>query len=186
MSSQCNDFADTQPIDSVRPGSPIFVFPRILFLFLVVLLVPSGLRCQEDIPLEQKIAGLAQTFGGRLGIKQRIMVTIAPANTHLVSVESVKKGQGVYRVEFDGAFLRSLNERDLSAAVAHEIGHIWIFTHFPYLQTESLANRQALKLVPRSDLERVYRKVWKWKGKNGNLAEVMEPGDEADTAHDSK
>ena len=32
----------------------------------------------------------------------------------------------------------------------HELGHVWIFTHHPYLQTEQLANRIAMRLVSRT------------------------------------
>ena len=44
--------------------------------------------------------------------------------------------------------------------VAHELGHVWIFTHHPYLQTEAGANQIAERLVARQTLERVYAKVW--------------------------
>ena len=71
--------------------------------------------------------------------------------------------------------MRTLDHDDLTAAVAHEMGHIWIFTHFPYLQTESLANRLALKVVSRSDLQAIYAKIWRWKGEKGNLEKVLEP-----------
>jgi len=60
----------------------------------------------------------------------------------------------------------------LSASIAHELGHVWIFTHHPYLQTELLANQIALKVVTREELERVYEKVWKDKGK-GDLKDFL-------------
>ncbi len=153
---------------------------------LLLIFIPARLWSQEDTPAERKIEEMARRFGGRLGIKQHVVVRIASGNTRLASVENVQKDHGTYRIQFDDAFLRTLDDRDLNAAVAHEMGHVWIYTHFPFLQTESLANRQALKLVPRSDLERVYRKVWKWRGKSGNLAEVMDPAEPTDTTHEGK
>lgn len=53
-----------------------------------------------------------------------------------------------------------LNEDELRAAVAHELGHVWIFSHHPYLHTERLANEIAMRVVSRESLERVYEKLW--------------------------
>ncbi|MCI0721982.1 MAG: hypothetical protein L0338_23875, partial [Acidobacteria bacterium] len=61
---------------------------------------------------------------------------------------------------------------ELSASIAHELGHVWIFTHHPYLQTELLANQIALRVVAREDLEKTYEKVWKDKGK-GDIKEFL-------------
>ena len=44
--------------------------------------------------------------------------------------------------------------------VAHELGHVWIYTHHPYLQTEQLANQIAMRVVSRESLDSVYGKVW--------------------------
>ena len=115
----------------------------------------------------KKIERLVQQFSDRLGITQNIRVSIEPGNVRLASAESTPGENNKYRMSFNEDFLRNLNEAELGAAVAHEMGHVWIYTHFPYLQTESLANRQALKLVPREALERVYQKVRKWNGVEG-------------------
>jgi predicted Zn-dependent protease len=65
-----------------------------------------------------------------------------------------------------------LDDNELSASIAHELGHVWIFTHHPYLQTELLANQIALKVVTRENLEKIYEKVWKDRGK-GDLREFL-------------
>jgi len=59
------------------------------------------------------------------------------------------------------------------AAIAHELGHVWIFTHHPFLQTEVLANQIAQRLVPRSSLVQVYEKVWKRQGTEGDLSRFV-------------
>jgi len=64
-------------------------------------------------------------------------------------------------------FSRSTVDSELSASIGHELGHVWIFTHHPYLQTELLANQVALRVVSRENSERIYEKVWKDKGKRG-------------------
>jgi len=127
----------------------------------------------EKAQLQGRIQYLIRNFREKLGIEPCIHVSIVSDNEHLASAEREVTEPSAYRISFEVGFLRSLDDRELSAAVAHEMGHIWIYTHFPFLQTEALANRQALKLVPRRDLSRVYEKVWKWKGEKGNLAAVM-------------
>jgi hypothetical protein len=52
------------------------------------------------------------------------------------------------------------------------MGHVWIFTHHPYLQTEQLANRIAMRLVSRENLQQVYEKVWK-NGAKGDLGRFL-------------
>jgi Zn-dependent peptidase ImmA (M78 family) len=61
----------------------------------------------------------------------------------------------------------------LKSTVAHELGHVWIFTHHPYLQTESLANQIAERVVSRESLVQVYEKVWKALGTKGDLARFV-------------
>ena len=45
----------------------------------------------------------------------------------------------------DAAFLDTLTDDEVEAEVAHELGHVWIFTHHAYLQTEGLANQIAMR-----------------------------------------
>ncbi len=147
-----------------------------------MLLIPfcqSFSRAESQTEIESRVRLAIQEFSRRLGITKRIGFSIVPENSHLVSVEHEKGGADGYRISCSEAFLRNLNEREMMAAIAHELGHVWIYTHFPFLQTESLANRQALRLVSRSDLESVYRKVWEWNGRKVSLAEVLKPVEEA-------
>ena len=48
--------------------------------------------------------------------------------------------------------------------MAHELGHVWVFTHHPYLQTEKLANQIAMRVVTRDSLVNVYHKLWEHGG----------------------
>ena len=63
-----------------------------------------------------------------------------------------------------------MSDDELAAVIAHELGHVWIFTHHPYLQTEELANQIALRVVTRISLDSVYQKVWAHTGAKGTLA----------------
>jgi hypothetical protein len=96
------------------------------------------------------------------------------ANDRMVSVERVGN-LGVFVMCFDEQFLAELDNDELKAAIAHELGHIWIFSHHPYLQTEALANEIALKVVTRENLEKVYKKLWTHLGTAGNLDDLLGP-----------
>ncbi len=125
--------------------------------------------------LKQEIETLIHDFSARLGISQRVEVEIVPENPRLVSVAFVPGRRDLFRMSFEEGFLRSLHDVELRAAVAHEMGHIWIYTHFPFLQTEVLANQQALKLVAREELARAYAKMWAHNGEHGSLTDVLGP-----------
>jgi predicted Zn-dependent protease len=73
------------------------------------------------------------------------------------------------------AFLAALSDEELSAVVAHELGHVWVSTHHPYLQTERLANTIAMRVVSRDSLERVYEKMWARDGRKGDLLAFLGP-----------
>ena len=151
---------------------------RFLWIGLLVLLPSFGtdLAHSADAGTRvEEIKQIVQSFAGQLGITQPVTVSVVPTNSRLASAERIPKGEEAFQISFEEAFLRTLDHEDLTAAVAHELGHIWIFTHFPFLQTEPLANRQALKLVSRNNLQAVYEKIWKWKGEKGNLERVLDP-----------
>ena len=108
----------------------------------------------------QRVQDVVDELRGRLSLTRGVVAAIVPVNPLMVSVHAPVESGGAYRVAFEGAFLDTLTDDELRAVVAHELGHVWIFTHHPYLQTEQLANKIALRVVPRHTLERVYGKVW--------------------------
>src|SRR5262249_34380684 len=64
-------------------------------------------------------------------------------------------------------FLLMLNDDELRAALAHELGHVWIYTHHPFLQTERLANVIGERVADRTAFEQVYSKLWAYEGTSG-------------------
>ena len=76
-------------------------------------------------------------------------------------------------MSFEESFIGTLNEDELRAVIAHELGHVWIFTHHPYLQTEALANNVAMRVVTRDSLERVYAKVRQHGGTTRDLSHYL-------------
>jgi hypothetical protein len=121
------------------------------------------------------IQELVNGLKSQLGIEGVVSAEIVTTNTLLVSVQRVEGDAGTFRMMFEERFLTSVDQDELKAIVAHELGHVWIFTHHPYLQTEQLANTVAMRAVPRASLQRVYSKVWERQGITGDLASFLGP-----------
>src|SRR5262249_18600428 len=66
-------------------------------------------------------------------------------------------------------FVRLLDDEELTAALAHELAHVWIYTHHPFLHTEVLANQIAMQVVPRDSLNQLYFKVRTFYGDRGTI-----------------
>ena len=135
-------------------------------LGLASLLIAAG-RASANEPAARATAAAAariqkiiDAIREDLGVTHPVSVELVAANPLKASVEPVKSAPGTYRLEIERAFLDELNDEELRAVVAHELGHVWIYTHHPYLQTEQLANKIALRVVSRETLEKVYGKVW--------------------------
>ncbi len=97
----------------------------------------------------------------QLAIPQTVTVKMVDSNPRLFSVAPAEHEHGTFLLCVEEDFAQALNEAELKAAVAHELGHVWIFTHFPFLQTEQLANDIAARVVSRDALTPLYQKVWK-------------------------
>ena len=127
---------------------------------------------------EQKLKAVIEEFRSRLGISERIVVSIVRSNELLVSVRPSPLQARTFIVRVDKHFLSSLSEEELRAAVAHELGHVWIFTHPPYIQSEPLANGKAVELVSLESLKRVYEKVWAYEGRQGTPEKIVNEAEE--------
>ena len=147
-------------------------FVALLCLPAMLISLGIGMNAHEP-PNTVALQDLVNDLKTELGIDAVVSAAIVPTNTLLVSVEPVDGRPGTFRMAFEERFLASIDQDELRAIVAHELGHVWIFTHHPYLQTERLANTVALRAVPRATLERVYSTVWEREGTNGDLARVL-------------
>jgi hypothetical protein len=150
---------------------------RSLFMWCLPAIV-IGLTVPIDAGEPPSAVALQKLVNGlraELGIDAVVFAAIVPTNTLLVSVEPIQGRPGTFQMAFEDRFLRSLEQDELKAIVAHELGHVWIFTHHPYLQTERLANTVAMRAVPRASLERVYTKVWDNQGRMGDMVRFLGP-----------
>ncbi len=108
-----------------------------------------------------RIQHLVDDLKTRLDISQIVTVAIVTENPRLLSVERAADHADGFALSVERDFVDVLNEAEMTAAVAHELGHVWIFTHFPFLQTEELANDIAARVVSRDSFAPLYEKVWK-------------------------
>ena len=111
----------------------------------------------------------------RLEILERVHVTVVDHNPLVMSVETLGGRSGPFVITVDRHFIHDLKYDELEASIAHELGHVWIYTHQPYLQTERLANDVAMRVINRAVFEPVYEKVWARTGVRGNLDEFIGP-----------
>lgn len=110
-----------------------------------------------------------------LSISEPVAVALVEANRRVMSVAAPSAENGPFQLSIDARFVHALTDDELSAALAHELGHVWVFTHHPYLQTERLANEVAMRVVTRDSLERLYSKVWAQEGLKGDLMNFLGP-----------
>ena len=118
-----------------------------------------------------RIQQIVDDLKGRLAIPQAVTVSIVESNPLMVSVGPVPGGN--FSLAFEAGFAERLSEDQLTAAVAHELGHVWIYTHFPFLQTEQLANEIAMRVVSRDSLVPVYTVMFERARVSGDLNEYL-------------
>ena len=152
----------------------------VLLLWLLPLRsgVPPTMSAMEPIAEKSTIVSLqdlTDDLRGRLHITERVHVTLVDHNPLVMSVETLAGRTGPFVISVDREFIQELNLPEVEAAIAHELGHVWIYTHAPYVQTERMANDVAMRVVNRSAFEPVYEKVWARTGIKGNLIEFIGP-----------
>jgi len=134
---------------------------------------------------ERQIQDSVEKLKIRMSIPDTVVVSIVDHNQLVVSVERAKNGASGFSLLLDRDFLGGLTTDEIEAVVAHELGHVWIFTHHPFLHTEELANQIAMQVVPQDTLAAVYDKVWKRVGRKGDLV-YLPPAAGASSAHQSR
>jgi Zn-dependent protease with chaperone function len=118
---------------------------------------------------EDRVQSIIDEMRGRLGLQPLVRAQPVSENSRVASVRRDSEQRNAFVISIQEDFLDSLTDEELSAVAAHELGHIWIFTHHPFLQTEELANEIALRAVSRAALDQLYDKLWKRTGQKGEL-----------------
>ena len=131
--------------------------------------VQGQVRWERFETLQSTVDGLRL----RLEILEPVRLSLVESNPLVMSVETLGTRSGPFVIKADQAFLDTLSPDEIEAAFAHELGHVWIYTHYPYRQSERLANDIALRVVSRSTLVPVYEKLWQRTGIKGDLAAII-------------
>jgi len=156
------------------------VAKRVAF-YLLLLLFPGHIAVtraagpERIIPNprdQQRIQEIVNEFMSKLNMAHKVAVAVVPKNPLMVSV-GYPDDSTTFLLSVEEDFIGELTQDELKAAIAHELGHVWIFTHHPFLQTEVQANQIAQRLVPRSSLVQVYEKVWRRQGTKGDLTRFV-------------
>jgi hypothetical protein len=139
----------------------------LILAFVFLLALPAS----EEVPgvtrrarrAEQLVAGLRVA----LSIPDEVQLAVVISHPLVFSAELEDKRNDRFLLSMELGFLEMLEEDELRAALAHELGHVWIFTHHPFLQTERLANEIGQRVVDRDSFERLYTKLWAYEGRAG-------------------
>ena len=133
----------------------------------------NGRVAAAPVTTAGRVQRITDDLRARLEILERVHVELVDNNPLVMSVETLAGRSGPFVIRADENFIEQLSEGELEAALAHELGHIWIYTHHPYIQSERLANDVAMRVVRRTVLEPLYEKVWRRIGIQGNLIEFI-------------
>lgn len=144
--------------------------------FLFTLSRPvAAASAEPSALLAERLQLVVDRLRVELGIPENVDVSIESQVPLVVSVEAPSDRGEPFRLAIEDGFLERLSAVELDAAVAHELGHVWVFTHHPYLQTEKLANQIAMRVVTRDSLVGVYYKLWEHGGTKGDLESFLGP-----------
>ena len=147
----------------------------LLLLWLLPLPLDASPAPVAEPSVTLALQDLTDDLRTRLHIDERVYVTLVDHHPLVMSVETLAGRTGPFVITVDRDFIYELSHDEVAAALAHELGHVWIYTHAPYVQTERLANDIAMRVVNRSAFEPVYEKVWARTGIKGNLIEFIGP-----------
>jgi hypothetical protein len=108
-----------------------------------------------------------------LAITSEIDLILVKYHPLVFSVQPEDSRKQRFRLSMEAGFFLILDDDELLGALAHEMGHVWIFTHHPFLQTELLANQIGQKVAPRRSFEKVYNKLWAYERTSGVAMEEL-------------
>jgi predicted Zn-dependent protease len=121
--------------------------------------------------VQVQVQRIVDDLKARLEIPHPVTVSIVERNPLMASVAPVSGGG--FSLSLEAGFADRLTEDELTAAIAHELGHVWIYTHFPFLQTEQLANEIAMRVVSRESLVPLYAQMFERVRVDGDLSHYL-------------
>lgn len=152
----------------VRGSSVRCLEPALIFVFVFALASPVAKDSPNSVTIKAKRAQeLVDQLRAALPISNGVQIAVVTYEPLVFSVEPMDPQKDQFRLSMELGFLLMLKDDELRAALAHELGHVWIYTHHPYLQTERMANVIGQRVADRTALENVYSKMWAYEGTSG-------------------
>ena len=157
------------------------LFESALFVVFVFLLAsPVANDSPNVVALRAK---RAQDFVDQLRavfpITEPIQIAVVVYHPLVFSVQPMDIRKDRFLLSMELGFFLTLKDDELRAALAHELGHVWIYTHYPFLQTERLANMIGQRAADRASFERLYSRLWAYEGSSGvSIDDLLGPSQE--------
>src|SRR5688572_20476027 len=98
-------------------------FALVCLPVIVVISLAARMHASEPASVGA-LQQLIDDLKAELKIDAAVSAAIVKQNSLLVSVERVD-APGNFRMEFEERFLSSLDQDELKAIIAHELGHVW-------------------------------------------------------------
>ena len=146
----------------------------VLWLPLWTLFIGNASGANNVRETTARIGEMLTALKNALQISNNIRVRIVESNHLGMSVEPTDPQKNSFLLSVDGGFVSGLDDEELAAALSHELGHVWIYTHHPFIHTESLANKIAARAVTPAALKKLYAKVWVFEGANGSMDQLLD------------
>jgi len=152
---------------AVKPGSGLLE-PAFGLVFIFLVAVPVAQEPPNILTVRVALAReIVNHLRGELSIRNEVDIALVKFHPLVFFVEPEDGGKQRFRLSMEVDFFLRLDDDELLAALAHEMGHVWIFTHFPFLHTEMLANVIGQRVAPRRSFERIYTKLWAYERTTG-------------------
>jgi hypothetical protein len=146
---------------------PLFE-PALCVVFVFGLASPTARDPANIVTIRAKKAQeFVDQLRAELPISNTVQIAVVAYHPLVFSVQPTDMQKDRFLLSMELGFLLTLKDDELRAALAHELGHVWIYTHFPFLQTERLANVIGQRVMNRASFEKVYSKLWAYEGASG-------------------
>ena len=150
--------------------------PGLLILLVLLMVIPAEESSSAVTIRAQRAQEIVDELRAALPINDEVKIAVVVYHPLVFSVEPMDKQKDRFLLSMELGFLLELDDDELRAALAHELGHVWVYTHHPFLQTERMANVIGQRVADRAAFAKVYSKLWAYEGTAGvPLVDLLGP-----------